>query len=85
MIQRQVCAHELGHAILHRKINTIFLDTYTYIVTDKLEIQANMFAAELLIQDEVLKEYSGFTLDQTAAALEVQESLIEYKLKALSK
>ncbi|HBM81118.1 MAG TPA: hypothetical protein DD426_09840 [Clostridiaceae bacterium] len=28
-LSRQVCAHELGHAILHKKTNTIFLDTYT--------------------------------------------------------
>lgn len=80
----QVCAHELGHAVLHKNTNTVFLDKYTYIITDKIEIEANMFAAELLIKDESLKEYSSYTFAQAAAALKVHENLIEYKFKSLS-
>lgn len=30
-VQRQVCAHELGHALLHKKINTVFWDTHLFV------------------------------------------------------
>ncbi len=82
--RRQVCAHELGHAILHRRVNTIFLDFYTMLLSDKLEIEANRFAAELLISDSDLEDpifYEGLHIKQVAAALEVSELLLEYKLK----
>lgn len=51
-VKRRVLAHELGHALLHKKINTVFLDTCTCLSTDKIEVEANIFAAELLIGDE---------------------------------
>lgn len=82
-VQRQVCAHELGHAVLHKKINTVFLDTYTYLSTNKIETEANIFAAELLIGDINLEEYEGYCLDQLAVALGVNEKMMEYKFKSL--
>ena len=82
-IQRQVLAHELGHAILHRKINTVFLDSFTYLSTDRIEIEANTFAAELLIGEIDPLEYEGYCLDQIAASLGVHGELLEYKIKAL--
>lgn len=80
-IKRQVCAHELGHALLHRKTNTVFLDTFTYFSTEKVEIEANIFAAELLIGDIDPQEYEGFCISQVASALEVTEKMVEYKVK----
>lgn len=85
-MQRQVCAHELAHAILHRKVNTIFLDKHTYFVTDKLEIEANIFAAELLISDDNIRQYfgTGYSIENIANDLEISETLVEYKIKNLS-
>lgn len=80
-IKRQVCAHELGHAILHKNTNTVFLDRFTYLSTEKVEIEANIFAAELLIGDIDPKEYEGYCLGQVASALEVTEKMVEYKVK----
>ena len=37
--QRQVCAHELGHAILHPKSNTPFLRANTLYSVNKLETE----------------------------------------------
>ncbi|SNS28125.1 protein of unknown function [Anaerovirgula multivorans] len=82
IIQRQICAHELGHALLHKKINTIFWDTCTYLLVDKIEIEANTFAAELLIDDELM-QYEGYSLDHVAAVFGVQKKLVEYKVKLL--
>jgi len=42
----------LGHVILHPCVNTVFLDVYTYVVIEKIENEANILAAELLITDE---------------------------------
>ncbi|MFQ8777280.1 MAG: ImmA/IrrE family metallo-endopeptidase [Roseburia sp.] len=51
-------AHELGHAILHRKENCYFIrNKNTVTLNSKNEIEANKFAMELLISDEVLLEY----------------------------
>lgn len=51
------CAHELGHAILHPKINTPFLKENTFFSVNKLEQQANRFAIELLVPDWIVYSY----------------------------
>ncbi|MFD1955993.1 ImmA/IrrE family metallo-endopeptidase [Paenibacillus thailandensis] len=56
--QRFTCSHELGHAILHPKVNTPFLKRNTYFSIERIEREANEFAAELLIPDELLLEHS---------------------------
>lgn len=61
-LQRFVCAHELGHAILHHDINIPFLRAHTYYCTDKVEIQANMFAVELLLSDELIMDHRDTNL-----------------------
>lgn len=46
--KKLVCAHELGHAILHRELNTMFLCKFTHFETEKFEVQANLFAKILI-------------------------------------
>ncbi|PEI63010.1 hypothetical protein CN646_27890 [Bacillus wiedmannii] len=60
--QRFVCAHELGHALLHPKANTPFLRNKTLYSVDRLEIEANTFAVELLLSDEMISEYKNTNL-----------------------
>lgn len=86
-IRRQVCCHELGHALLHSTFNCMFLGSSTFFSKSRIEIEANMFAAELLIADEDIKQYfgTGYSLDHIAKDLEVHESLVEYKIKNMSK
>ncbi|PEA79111.1 hypothetical protein CN676_04000 [Bacillus wiedmannii] len=60
--QRFVCAHELGHALLHPKANTPFLRNKTLYSVDRLEIEANTFAVELLLTDEMIIEYQSTNL-----------------------
>ncbi len=64
-MQRFVCAHELAHAILHPTINTPFLRANTLLSVDKIEREANEFAVELLIPDELLHE--GMNIYDAAA------------------
>lgn len=56
-MKRFVCAHELGHAILHPRSNTPFLRQNTLFSIDKIEVEANTFAVELLLYDKVLEDF----------------------------
>lgn len=68
--QKFVCAHELGHAVLHPKSNTPFLRRNTLLSVDRLEVEANRFAVELLMPDEVLYEHKDdMTTVQELAAI----------------
>lgn len=57
LYQRFTCAHELGHAVLHPKSNTPFLRKNTFYSIDKIEVEANTFAVELLLPNETLNNY----------------------------
>ena len=54
-----VCAHELGHAILHKKSSVPFMRKSTEFSIDRIEKEANQFAAELLIPDEDFAEINN--------------------------
>lgn len=56
-LKRYVCAHELGHAVLHTKINTPFLKANTFYSVDRIEREANEFAVNLLLYDKNLQDY----------------------------
>jgi Zn-dependent peptidase ImmA (M78 family) len=45
-----VCAHELGHMVLHHDIDSIFLDSPVN-TPGKIELEANAFALQLLQGD----------------------------------
>ncbi|MFJ8243841.1 ImmA/IrrE family metallo-endopeptidase [Peribacillus asahii] len=66
-MQRFVCAHELGHAILHPRSNTPFLKKNTFFSIDKIEVEANTFAVELLLLDEAIYEYRDSNLSMYEA------------------
>jgi len=83
MMAKQVCAHELGHVILHPCVNTVFLDICTYAVTEKFENEANKFAAELLISNEDILENKEKSIEAIACLLEVSKNLVEFKMEGL--
>lgn len=74
-----VCAHELGHMLLHKNSNALFMDTRTHFVTTKYENEANTFAAELLIPDEIILENPGMTKNQIARLTGYDEKIMEFK------
>lgn len=86
-MQRIICAHELGHAMLHRDKSGIngFHDFTFFDGTDKLEYEANIFAAELLLPDEdvlrILNDDLSFF--QAAAKLYVPSELLDFKFRTL--
>lgn len=78
---KMVCAHELGHMVLHKKYNTVFMDTRTHFNTGKYEIEAYKFAVELLIDDVFFLENWQYTTEQMARMLGYQKELIELRLE----
>lgn len=78
---RVVLAHELGHALLHRKENCAFIKSKTLLLTSGIEQEANQFAASLLISDDMLQDYAGYTQDQFCQRTGYPKELIELRLK----
>lgn len=81
MMQRFVCAHELGHAVLHPRSNTPFLRANTLFSVEKLEVEANTFAVELLLPDDIITQYqnTGLTIYDVAEIHSVPKELVYLK------
>ncbi len=77
--RRFVLAHEISHAVMHTKSSCFFTNTLNNKL--KMEYQANMFAAELLIDlkniDTIYLE--KYSIKQLAAYFNVPVELIEFK------
>ncbi len=80
--EKIVLAHEIGHSIMHPDMNTPFLKNYTLVSTNKLELEANTFAACLLIPDEVILENYHYTTEQLSRLLGYAKPLIELRMKS---
>lgn len=89
MLKRCILAHELGHAVLHRSlagVNT-FHDFRLFDATSKFEHEANVFAAQLLLDDdEVLKLLNDdMSFFAAASVLGVPAELLDFKFRALKR
>lgn len=76
-----VAAHELGHALLHRKENCAFIKNKTLLLTSGIEREANEFAAHLLISDDLLQAYSGYTQSRFCDCTGYPMELINLRLR----
>ncbi|MBQ8194580.1 MAG: ImmA/IrrE family metallo-endopeptidase [Oscillospiraceae bacterium] len=86
MTSRIVCAHELGHDILHRELAEGGIrDGTLFLSNNKTEREANLFAAELLLTDKAVLSELDYNNDPDAVAydLNVPVELLEYKLELL--
>lgn len=82
---RLVMSHELGHAVMHRKLNCYFIRNKTLLLNSKIETEANLFAAELLIPDEVIIENRNMTVGQLSRLLGYEENIINLRLSSFEK
>ena len=79
--QRLVCAHELGHMLLHKKSNAIFMDSRTQLNTTKYEIEADRFAMDLIMSDEEIEEHLDLTTAQFSRLFGYSKKLIELRMR----
>lgn len=78
---RLVMAHELAHAIFDRKENCYFIRNKTLLLNSKVERRANRFAAYLLISDDMLHEYDGYTEEHFCACTGYPKELLDLRLE----
>ena len=88
--KRIVAAHELGHIILHRAQLKMapMSDNRIYNMINETEYQANLFAADLLIEDEAVEQLSkNEDLDYFSfcSSLYATPELMSFKLYSLMK
>lgn len=78
--KRFVLAHEIGHSLLHPEQNTMFLQN-TFFSANRLEIEANRFAIELLMSDEDIQEHWEYTLNEWSMFYGLPPEIIELRFK----
>lgn len=88
--KRIVAAHELGHIVLHRSQLKMapMSDNHLYNMLDNTEYQANLFAADLLIEDEKVEDLSkseDMDYFSFCSTLYATPELMSFKLYSLMK
>ncbi|MEK5496037.1 ImmA/IrrE family metallo-endopeptidase [Bacillus sp. FSL M8-0077] len=78
-----IIAHELGHYFLHKTLNTFRISNCSTALEDKLEHQADIFATELLLTDEMVMnaypQIQNWSLEQAATFYKLPITAIQYK------
>lgn len=88
-IQRMVLAHELGHHLYHRhRAERKELIEYTlFHLTDAMELEANIFSAHFLLEDEAVYAMAraGYSYMDMARAFSVDVNLMIFKLNEMQR
>lgn len=82
--QKFVMAHELGHALLHPRENFCYIENFTNLKASRAELEANQFAAQLLIPDEAIYEAfdnHDITISQLSRILGYSEKIIMLRFR----
>ncbi len=83
--RRMTLAHELGHSILHPDVDTFELKKVAPHFLAKYENEANIFAAEFLLGDDILEKYPCESIYDIAREECVSVDLVKLKLSNLDK
>jgi len=88
-LQRIIATHELGHAVLHAKAAGVkaFHDFALFDDTSRMEYEANIFAAEFLMEDEDVLERlnDDISFFGAAAELRVPAELLDFKFRIMKR
>lgn len=93
--QRFTIGHELGHMMLHRELleggvhvdkelAILRRDALAHSGTDQIEMQANQFAAHLLVPDVLLDAVIGDDLKMADSEQELEELAKRFKVSAMA-
>lgn len=75
-----VCAHELGHHLLHQRMNRVFMDWRTCMLPGRFENEADKFAVHFLFGGEPLFGENTIQNWQMAEMLNVPISKVNNRL-----
>lgn len=82
-----VIAHELAHYFLHKNMNCFEFNSNSLYFENKVEKEANLFASELLLTDNMLLEefiyLEGFTIKDISNYFNLSYELVELKFETL--
>ncbi|QVL41424.1 ImmA/IrrE family metallo-endopeptidase (plasmid) [Bacillus velezensis] len=82
-----IIAHELGHYFLHKQLNTFKMLNCSITLEEKLERQADIFAAELLITDRMIYDELPYIKQlsniQLASYFNIPTSVMNLKLEQM--
>ena len=86
-LRQVVLAHEIGHVVLHRKLTALrgFHDFDLFGMNDQCEYEANVFAAELILDNEEVLDVlnQDMTFFGAAKTLCVPPELLDFKFRVL--
>jgi len=78
------CAHELGHVLLHPRMNAQTVKDLTYLCIPKYEKEADFFAACLFIYPNIKEwneTYDPLTLQQIASLSGLPRKIVELRFE----
>ncbi|MBA5715608.1 ImmA/IrrE family metallo-endopeptidase [Bacillus subtilis] len=82
-----IVAHELGHYFLHKQLNTFKMLNCSITLEEKLERQADIFAAELIITDRMIYDellhIKHLSTIQLASHFNIPPSIMNLKLEQM--
>lgn len=86
--KKLVCAHELGHDLLHRDLaRRVCLQEFVlYDMKSRPEYEANLFASEILLPDNEIFTYAHdcYDIEQIAQMLYTDINLVALKIASLN-
>ena len=89
LVQKIIICHEMAHSVLHKDSPLLkaFHEVTLFDDTQKMEYEANIFAAEYLLDDDrVFEVLNGdLSFSGAAAALAVPVELLDFKWRAMKR
>jgi Zn-dependent peptidase ImmA (M78 family) len=86
--QALVCAHELGHDILHQDLarKVCLQEFMLYDMKSRPEYEANLFASEILLPDDRILDlaYEGYDIEQISKELCTDINLVALKVSSMN-
>lgn len=83
-----VCAHELGHDILHQNLarKVCLQEFILYDMKSRPEYEANLFATEILLPDDIILNLArdGYDIEQISKELCTDINLIALKVSSMN-
>ena len=83
-----VLSHEIGHDRLHRELagDSVLREFVLYDMKSRPEYEANVFAAELLLDDEKTSDlaHEGYDIEQIAKILKTDINLVALKVSVMN-